>query len=117
MQTNKIAGPAPPGGWPEPRLRALQVEELYRFAGTAAGFSYFGALLTFGVLIDIGDISRGAVWFLWATAVTVFRFATVVARRRSPASDPEPWARLVIAANLLAGIQWGALGVLLYPES
>ena len=115
---NNVAAPARAGQWPEPRLRALQVEELYRFAATAAGFSYFGAILTFGVLIDIGDMARGSIWFLWATAVTMFRFATLVAyRRRDPASDPEPWARLVIAANLLAGIQWGVLGALLYPTS
>ncbi len=116
--TNNIKGPAPAGGWREPRLLALQVEEIYRFAGTAAAFSYFGALLTLGVLIDIGDIARGSIWFVWATAVTMFRFATLVAyRRRDPASDPAPWGRLVIAANLLAGIQWGALGALLYPSS
>src|SRR5688500_18630436 len=116
MQTNNIPGPVPPGGWPEPRLRALQVEELYRFAGTAAGFSYFGALLTLGVLVDIGDIARGSVWFLWATAVTVFRFTTLLGyRRREPGSDPQAWGRLVIAGNLLAGIQWGVLGTLLFP--
>ena len=98
------------------RLRALQVEELYRFAPTAAGFSYFGALLTLGVLIEIGDIGRGAVWFLWATAVTFFRFVTIVAyRRRSPAPTRDAWARLVIAANFLAGVQWGILGTLLFP--
>ena len=116
METNNTEGPVPAGKWPEPRLRALQVEELYRFAGTAAGFSYFGALLTLGVLTDIGDATRGSIWFVWATAVTMFRFATLVAyRRRDPKSDPEPWGRLVIAANLLAGIQWGVLGTLLYP--
>src|SRR5437868_15337170 len=83
------------GGWPEPRLRALQVEELYRFAGTAAGFSYFGALLTLCVLVDVGDIARGSVWFLWATAVTVLRFTSLVAyRRREPGSDPTPWGHL-----------------------
>ena len=115
-KTNKD-GPPTGGDWPDPRLRELQVEELYRFAGTAAGFSYFGALLTLGVLIETGDIGRGSVWFLWATAVTFFRFMTVVAyRRRQPGSDPEAWARLVIAANFLAGIQWGVLGTLLFPD-
>ena len=113
-----VKGPAREPGWSDPRLRALQVQELFRFAGTAAGFSYFGALLTLGVLIDIGDIARGSIWFVWATAVTVFRFATLMAyHRRDPASDPEPWGRLVIAANLLAGIQWGVLGALLFPAS
>ena len=114
----KIEGPPTGGKWPEPRLRALQVDELYRLAPTAAGFSYFGALLTLGVLIQTGDIGRGSVWFLWATAVTFFRFMIAVAyRRRAPDSDPDAWAHLVIAANFLAGIQWGVLGTILFPEA
>ena len=53
---------------------------------------------------------------MWATAVTLFRFATLFAyRRRDPHSDADSWGRLVIAANLLAGIQWGILGVMLFP--
>ena len=154
--------------WPEPRLRALQVEEIYRFAPTATGFSYFGALVTLGILIasgDIavvrlvwtlrvtsgaasavetrepgldvfrrqpdgrwkvtlgfliaaGDIGRGAVWFLWATAVTCFRCVGIVSyRRRAADSDPEAWGRLVIAANFLAGVQWGVLGTILFPDT
>ena len=104
------------GAWPEPRLRALQVEELYRYAGPAAGFSFFGAILTLGVLVETNDALRGAVWFAWAAAVTLFRFFALVAYRgRDPDSDPATWGRLVIAANLLAGIQWGVLGVLLFP--
>jgi PAS domain S-box-containing protein len=104
--------------FPEPRLRALQVEELYRFAPSATAFSYFGALLTLGVLIEIGDITRGAVWFLWATAVTFFRCVCIVTyRRRTVGSDPDTWGRLVVAANLLAGIQWGVLGTLLFPAA
>lgn len=115
MQT---ANNSPPSGgrWPEPRVRNLEVEELYRSAGPAAGFSYFGALLTLGVLIETGDADRGSLWFAWASAVTVLRFAIVMAyRQRRARSDPEPWARLVIAANVLAGIQWGLLGTLLFP--
>jgi PAS domain S-box-containing protein len=112
------AGPPADARWPAPRLRALQVDELYKYAPTAAGYSYFGALLTLGVLIETGDIGRGAVWFLWATAVTFFRCACIIAyRRRNPASDPEAWGRLVIAANFLAGVQWGVLGTLLFPAS
>jgi PAS domain S-box-containing protein len=110
-------GPPPGGPWPEPRLVALQVDELYQFAPTATGYSYFGALLTLGVLIDIGDTGRGAVWFLWATAVTFFRCACIVGYRRRPAgSDADFWGRMMVAANFLAGVQWGILGTLLFPQ-
>jgi len=113
----KTGFPAPAGPWPEPRLRALQVEEIYRFAPSATGFSYFGALITLGILIASGDIGRGAVWFLWATAVTCFRCVCIVSyRRRNPDSDPEAWGRLMVAANFLAGVQWGVLGTLLFPQ-
>ena len=111
---------APPvrAGWPEPRLRALQVEELYLHAPASAAFSYFGALITLGVLIQTGDIARGTVWFVWATAVTLLRAICIVGyRRRAPESDPDAWGRLVVATNFLAGIQWGALGTLLFPQS
>jgi len=98
-------------------VRSLQIEEVFRFAGNATAFSFFGAILTLGVLVDTGDAARGSVWFLWASLVTAFRFAIVVGyRRRDPRSDPEPWARLVILANLLAGIQWGLLGTVLFPQ-
>jgi len=108
-------GPAPGGPWPDPRLRALQVDELFRFAPAAAGFSYFVALLTLGVLIQSGDMARGVVWFLWATAVTVFRFFTVILyRRREPDSNAVLWGRLVTATNFLAGLQWAVLGTLLF---
>ena len=109
----------PPAGgrWPEPRVKALQVDELFKFAPSATAFSYFGALLTLGVLIETGDIGRGAVWFLWATAVTFFRSTCIVAyRRRNRESDPDAWGRLMIAGNFLAGVQWGVLGTLLFPE-
>lgn len=104
--------------WPEPRLRALQVAELYRFALAAAIFSYLGALLTLGVLIETGDIARGSLWFFFATLVTAYRLALGVAyRRRSPADDPQRWARLAIWGNVAAGIQWALLGTVLFPET
>ena len=36
-------------------------------------------------------------------------------RRRNPDSEPEAWGRLMVAANFLAGVQWGILGTLLFP--
>src|SRR5439155_495596 len=104
--------------WPQPRLRALQVEELYSHAAAAAAFSYFGALITLGVLIQVGDIARGTVWFVWATAVTFLRAICIIGyRRRAPDSDPDAWGKLAVAGNFLAGIQWGLLGTLLFPQT
>ena len=116
MQQNENSSGLPSAGrWPDPRLRALQVDELYRHAPAAAGFSYFVALVTLGVLIETGDMARGVVWFLWATGVTVFRFVTVVLyRRRAPEGDAAVWGRLIIAANVLSGIQWAVLGTVLF---
>ena len=104
--------------WPEPRLRARQVNELYRFGTPAAVFSYVGALLTLGVLIDTGDMARGSVWFLYATLVAAARLALGVAYRRHGRSrDPQLWARFAIMGNLAAGIHWALLGTVLFPET
>jgi PAS domain S-box-containing protein len=102
---------------PEPRLLDLQVEEVYRLAPTATAFSYFGALLTLGVLVEIGDTVPGAIWFLFASAVTFLRAFLVIAyRRRTPGSDTGRFAKGVTVANLLAGVQWGVLGTVLFPD-
>jgi PAS domain S-box-containing protein len=102
----------------ETRLRTLQVAEVYRLAPAAAAFSYFGVLLTLGVLVEIGDTVRGALWFLYASAITFFRaFLFVAHRRRTDDANPEAWARLMLVANVLAGIQWGVLGTILFPAA
>jgi PAS domain S-box-containing protein len=111
---------APPAGgrWPQPFVLELQVQEIFRHAPTATAFSYFGSLLTLGVLIQTGDMTRGTAWFLWATIVTAMRvFAIVAYRRRSAGSEAESWAKLMIACNFLAGLQWGALGTLLWVDT
>ena len=110
---------APPvgGRWPQPHVLERQVDELYRHAPTATAFSYFGSLLVLGVLIQTGDTGRGTAWILWATIVAAMRAFVIVAyRRRLPGSDAAPWARLMVAANFLAGLQWAALGTLLWVD-
>jgi PAS domain S-box-containing protein len=102
----------------ETRLLGLQVAEVYRFAPTAAAFSFFGALITLGVLIEIGDTRRAALWFFYATAVTFCRALLIVAYRRRPGnSDPRKWATGTVATNALAGVQWGVLGTVLFPST
>jgi hypothetical protein len=103
--------------WPEPRVRALQVDELYTHMAPSTVFSYFGAMITLGALIQTGDIARGTVWFVWATAVTFLRAICIIGyRRRAAESDPDAWGKLAVASNFLAGIQWGILGTLLFPQ-
>jgi PAS domain S-box-containing protein len=102
--------------WPEPRIRALQVTQVYTLAPSAAAFSYFGALLTLGVLIEVGEVVNGALWFFFATLVMLFRaFVLIGYRRRSSTRDSESWAHLMRISNLLAGIQWGLLGTVFFP--
>jgi PAS domain S-box-containing protein len=105
-----------PPAWPEPRLLELQVAEVYGLAPAAAGFSYFGALLTLGVLVEIGQAVGGAIWFLFASAVTLLRaFLIISYRRRIPGSDTRRFATGMLVANALAGVQWGVLGTVLFP--
>src|SRR5688572_23888880 len=108
----------PSSSWPAPRLRVLQVEELFRFAAVSAGYSFLGAVLSLGVLFEAGVDRRAAtLWFLGATAVAVFRGLVVFFyRRRDPRADLSLWPQLVISGNLAAGILWGLLGTVLFPE-
>lgn len=104
------------GSRSEQRLFALQVEEVYSLAPTAAAFSYFGSLLTLGVLVEIGNAVGGGIWFLYVSAVTFFRaFLFIAYRRRAAGSDVRRFARGMLLANLLAGVQWGLLGTLFFP--
>ena len=97
-------------------VRARQVEEVFRYAGTTTAFSYFGAILTFGVLWDTDDARRGVIWLGYATVVACMRFAVVMAyEHRDRALSVDPWIQWVIGLNLMAGIQWGFLGTLLFP--
>lgn len=117
---NDRTAPPPAFAWGKEHdfsLRVMQVEELYDFAPVATSFSYFGAFLTFGVLIDTGDMYAGLFWFCLATAVTLYRFVVVwgYEHRRGSAADPDLWAKLMIAGNIFAGIQWGILGTFLFP--
>jgi PAS domain S-box-containing protein len=118
MTTKPDSAPPIGGRWPQPRVLELQVAEIYRHAPTATAFSYLGAILVLGVLVQTGDAGRGIAWFLFATIVAALRAFVVIAyRRRPPGSDPRPWARLMIACNVLAGLQWAALGTLLWVQA
>ena len=114
------AQPATPTGGPSgptPRLHALQVEEMFRFAGNSAAFSFLGALLTLGVLFEIGTSRTAAtLWFLAATSIAVARgFIVFFYRRRDASAEPRRFADAFIASNFAAGLLFGALGTVLFP--
>ena len=81
--TTQVGAPPVGGRWPQPHVLERQVDELYRYAPTATGFSYVGALLVLGVLVQTGDTGRGTAWFLWATIVAAMRVFVIVAHGRS----------------------------------
>jgi PAS domain S-box-containing protein len=97
-------------------VRARQVAEVFRYAGTATVFSYIGALLTFFVLWDTDDLRRGTIWLGYASVVTCMRFVVIMAyQRRDRAMPVDIWMHCIIGLNLMSGIQWGFLGTLLFP--
>jgi PAS domain S-box-containing protein len=98
-------------------LFGMQVAELYGLAPFAAGSAFAGAALTYAVLIDTGESLNGLYWFSLFTCLTIFRVAAFMLYERAQGADPEFWARLSIVGNLFAGVLWGALGSVLFPDT
>lgn len=100
-------------------IEALQVAEIYRNLAVSAAAAFFGTLLCVAVFLEDGLAGRHVAWLVLGSAVAGLRLALAWLHRhqdgRAWAVDARGWARLAIAANLLAGIQWGLLGTWLYP--
>lgn len=101
------------------RLLAKQVNELFFFAPAAVAFSFVGSIATVAVFYDTGELQKGLFWFLFATLVMFFRAVVAFGYRHQsgPVARPEKWARLMIIGNLFAGIQWGLIGTVLFPDA
>lgn len=106
---------------PEPLVTAgelyrRQVEEVFRTLRQSAAFSLVGAVLTALVFANAGEWV--VMWWL-ALAVAVFLFRLLIAHRfdRRPADevDLRRWTKMLMFGNVVAGIQWGLLGTLLFP--
>lgn len=107
-------------GWNESHereLRAMQVDELYRYMPLAAGGGFLSAGLTFAVLNDTGAGLAGVTWFALFCLVTLFRAAIIMARTKDAGPNPETWATLAIVANVASGLLWGILGTVLFPTT
>ncbi len=101
------------------RLLARQVEELYDAAPTAVVFSFIGSVITLGLLGQTGDLGRGLFWFAYSILVLLLRGTTcwLYTQQRKPVTDGRVWANLIVIGNLLAGIQWGLLGTVLFSSA
>ncbi len=108
----------PMSGVDPKRLLARQVEELYDAAPAAVMFSFVGAVITLALLAQTGDIGRGLYWFAFSILILFMRGGTVwfYFRQPQPVKDGEIWAKLIVAGNFLAGVQWGLLGTVLFSS-
>ena len=104
----------------EREVEALQVAELYRNLSVAAPAAFFGPLLCTAVFLEDGLDRPHVAWLAYGTAVAALRMGLCWAIRRQSALgwnlEPRQWARLAVAGNFLAGVQWGLLGTWLYPD-
>ena len=100
------------------RLLAKQVNELFFFAPAAVAFSFVGSIATVVVFYDTGELQKGLYWFLFATIVMFFRAVVGFGyhQQTKPVAQPEKWARLMVIGNVFAGIQWGLIGTVLFPD-
>ncbi len=100
-------------------LARRQTAELFRLMPAATGFSYVGAILTFLMLVSTGDAHHGVYWFAYSSVVMLFRTLVYFEYRNHSngrGNSPEGWKWLAIVMNLLAGIQWGLLGTVLFAS-
>lgn len=80
-------------------------------------FSFVGSVMALAMLVSTGDTTRGLYWFAYGLAVLALRLWIMITHQRAPAADKAAprWRNLILFATLLAGIQWGLIGSLLYP--
>jgi PAS domain S-box-containing protein len=97
-------------------LKGRQVAEAFAYAFPASWYSYFGAVLTLLLLIQTGDATAGAYWFVGASVVLIFRVLVVRQYRKSlpGGGNPLRWEQLLSIGNFFAGLQWGALGLFFF---
>ncbi len=96
-------------------LKRRQTAEIYRAMPASMVLSYIGTIFAFVLFYTTGDAQRGIYWFAYATGVLFFR-ATAIWHyaQEDVIKNPDRWANLLIAGNVLAGIQWGLVGTWLF---
>src|SRR5438132_276503 len=105
---NDTGGPAAGGGWPQPRLRALQVDELYKFAPSATAYSSVKGAhealslpATIPTAVNLFFIESGVHWYEGVMAL-FFVFTIVHFARRLNRYLEEGFKLQIERDNLLA---------------
>jgi PAS domain S-box-containing protein len=96
-----------------------QTAELFRLLPASTALAFVGSVLTYAVLFVAGDPARGIYWLAFASGIALFRAVVIWDYSTSEHSrdTARTSATLVVAGNVLAGIQWGLLGTWLFePE-
>lgn len=98
-------------------LYLRQVHEFFSLMPTSLIFSFVGTLLAFAMLATTGDITAGLIWFAFGFAVLLYRVTVTLTYRRAHEAERNArnWPRLILLGNVLAGLQWGCLGSVLFP--
>lgn len=98
-------------------VRSEQVRLLYHNAGAALLVNLVNAALLILAMTELLG-TRLLYWLTALVAVTLARGLLVRAYRNSPGArtEPEPWARRFVAGSALAGVLWGAAGILIVSE-
>ena len=97
------------------RIRAEQVQLIYRQAPPAIAISVLVAMLVAYVLWDITEPALLLAWVGSLIVLSAARLALVLAYRGARDRDHARWERLFVASLVATGLVWGVGGVVILP--
>ena len=101
------------------QVRAAQVRLLYSNANTGGAVTIITAPVLSYFQWDVIEHPVVVGWLLYILVVSAARFALTGRYRRASPADTEvnQWGTAFAVGAALAGLGWGAAGILLYPEA
>ena len=101
------------------QVRAAQVRLLYSNANTGGAVTIITAPLLSYFQWDVIEHPVVVGWLLYILVLSAARFALTRRYRRASPADTEVtrWGTAFAVGAALAGVGWGAAGILLYPEA
>ena len=101
------------------QVRAAQVRLLYSNANTGGAVTIITAPVLSYFQWDVIEHPVVVGWLLYILVVSAARFALTRRYRRASPADTEVnrWGTAFAVGAALAGVGWGAAGILLYPEA